>query len=148
MRRILVIVPLAALLWALESRNRPARAAALSTPPPWCLSTTDAHAAAILKVLRQLGTSTDSNWVKRREALELPTTPAADIVMLSDEVLCERASRAVDSQAITGPPLNAAVYLARFGTHYAVNAPNLRGGEWGSIDFFDSTLTFKAGLAW
>jgi hypothetical protein len=148
MRPILPILPLAALLGALGGSTNPAPAAERSSPPPWCLPTADAQAAAMLKTLQRLGSATDSGWVATRATLGVPPTAVQDIEVLDDEALCERASRAVDSQVITGPPLNAAVHLARFGAFYAVYPPSLEVGEWSSISFFDSSFAFKKALAW
>lgn len=148
MRPILMVLPLAAFIGIIGGRKPHMRTTEVLSPPPWCLDTTDSHAAAMQRVLRQLGTSSDSGWVVRRASLGLPVTPADSIVMLDDEVLCERASLAVDSQATTGPPAVGAVYLARFGNLYAVYPPSLQGGEWSGLVFFDSSFVFHGGLAW
>lgn len=119
--------------------------------PDWSflvLMPTDSGAIAMLSVLRKFGTSTDSDWVVRRNTIGIPPTPVEEIVMLDDESLCQRASQAVDSQLVDGSPLGGAVYLARFGDFYAVYPPTLHGGEWSSIGFFDSTFVLKKALAW
>jgi hypothetical protein len=43
--------------------------------------------------------------VVRRNTIGVPPTPVENIVMLDDESLCQRASQAVDSQLVDGPPL-------------------------------------------
>ena len=120
----------------------------LTAPPPWCLPTTDCGASAMLTTLKRFGTSPESDWVDVRNTIGVPQTPVEEIVMLDDESLCQRASQAVDSQLVDGPPLGEAVYLARFGDFYAVYPPSLHGGEWSSIGFFDSTFVLKKALAW
>ena len=146
MRTILLLLPLVGLTALADSRLSTRKP--LAAPPPWCLPTTDSGASAMLSVLRKFGTSTDSDWVVIRNTIGVPRTPVEEIVMLDDESLCQRASQAVDSQLVDGPPLGGAIYLARFGDFYAVYPPTLHGGEWSSIGFFDSTFVLKKALAW
>ena len=146
MHTILLLLPLVVLTALADSS--PSKRKPLSVPPPWCLPTTDSGASAMMSMLQKFGTSTDSDWVVIRNTIGVPPTPVEDIVMLDDETLCQRASQAVDSQLVDGPPLGEAVYLARFGDFYAVYPPTLHGGEWSSIGFFDSTFVLKKALAW
>lgn len=146
MRTALVIVPLVVFAVATGTASTQKRDA--PPPPPWCLSTTDSNARAMLRILQKFGSSTDSDWAVRRAAIGVPLTPVEAIRMLNDESLCERASKGVDSDLVSGPPLHQAVYLARFGEFYAAFPPGLDAGEWGLIGFFDSTFVFKKALAW
>ena len=147
MQRMLGILPLVALPGAIGGSTNLTPAAERSSPP-WCLPMADAQAAAMLKALQRLGSAADSGWGATRATIGVPPTAVEDIAMLDDEALCERASHAVDSQVVTGPPLNAAVHLALFGAFYAVYPPILEIGEWTASSFFDSSFVFKKALAW
>src|SRR5688500_1107943 len=111
-------VPLCALVltaWFSE----PAR----SAPPPWCLPLQDPEAGHLLVQTRHLATSTAETATELRDTLAaMPMVVPSEVALVSDELLCQRASAALDSFYYAAPQMKA-VYLARAGARFAIHPP-------------------------
>src|SRR5438105_3898948 len=82
-----------------------------------------------LQKLREVVSADDSDGVKIRKVLaELPRVDSADVALVTDARLCDRASKEVSRifDWIKGQPL----YLAKSGTYYVTFPPRVRVGEW------------------
>lgn len=103
-------------------------ATAAVRPPTqtYCFSPTTNVGPWFLMQVQDLGTSTDSVEVATRASLGLPATTLANIVAITNESKCLRASRAIDSASI-GVPVNSSIYLVQVGTHYMAFTPGPRG---------------------
>ena len=92
-------------------------------PPPWCMPTQDMQAQFLFVQTRYVATSVDETAAELRDSLAaMPMVPASEVELLSDEVLCQRASAALDSFYFDTPQAKA-VYLARAGQRYAIHPP-------------------------
>ena len=147
MRPLLIIVVTGACALSWSKGSATARPVTGNVPPPWCLPTSDPMASKLRNLLIAIGSSNENDWPTIRAANGLPVTAETDIQLIADEVVCERLSRALDTTAVEGSPLQAPVYAARFGALWAVHPPSLRGGEWGAVAFYDSTYGFRGGVA-
>lgn len=139
-RQLLAILACAPLLAAVVSAAS-ARPAAQGTPvEPWCVSSTDQTAQFMQATLVRLATSTDSITAAVRDSLaHMPVTLAADITMLSDEALCQRASASLDSSFFATPQASP-VYLARVGARYAIRPRDARAGEFSYLVYTDTAF--------
>lgn len=67
----------------------------------------------------------------------MPVTPEAEIVLVTDEAICERASKALDSMFFVSPEVSA-VYVVRLGSRYAIHPPGIVGSGWGYVVHTDT----------
>lgn len=115
---------------------------ARSTDPTmqWCRPTDDMVATFLHRYLVRIGTSPDSVTARMRDTLGIsaPLT-SSDIALVSDEVLCERASRALDSTFFEAPTA-ASVYMARIGPRYAIHPPGVQAGEFSFLVYTDTAF--------
>ena len=104
----------------------------------------DTSAEKFLLWTRQIASDTDSLGVELRTSVGVPTTRRADVHLVTDEALCQRASIAADSAGEVPSPSGGCVHVARIGTgYYAAHRVGWHAGEWGMVFFFDSTFAPK-----
>jgi hypothetical protein len=72
------------------------------------------------------GSSPDTSTANFRAAIHLRGTPAANIIAITDEKKCSRASRALDS-AVFRPARSSSLYLVQVGRDYMALPPNTIG---------------------
>jgi hypothetical protein len=137
---------------ALAASQPPARGAGAPTAPPvprrWCADTTDETSRFLLMKLRPLATSDDPLYAQGRDSLAaMPRVAASEVALVTDEALCERASRALDRGFYTRfytRPRAARVHLARAGSRYVIHPPDASMGEFGFLVFTDSAFRILA----
>jgi hypothetical protein len=83
----------------------------------FCNPLTDSTGAQFLVQAQAYGVSTMKVYVDSRSTLGIPSVPISQVVGVTDEAKCQRASRAVDSVNI-GAPNGDGLYLVAVGTHY------------------------------
>lgn len=104
----------------------------------FCNPLTDPTGAAFLVQAQGYGVSTIKVFVYARSQLGIPSVPISQVVGVTDESKCQRASRAVDSVNI-GAPRGDALYLVAVGTHYLA----LPATKDGIIVHLDNLFTVK-----
>ena len=113
--------------------------------PPWCLAPTDtATANRIVRRIRGIASSTDSLYSALRDSLGfMPQVAPQQVVAVTDEATCRKASRTLDTELFVSAQL-AAVHLTKVGSWYAIIAPGSRLGEFTPAVWTDNKWTKKA----
>ena len=83
----------------------------------FCNPLTDTTGAIFLAKAQSYGASTWKVYVDSRSTLGIPSVPISQVLGVTDESKCQRASQAVDSINI-GAPRGGGLYLVAVGTHY------------------------------
>jgi hypothetical protein len=112
-----------------------------------CLADTGWVAEARLQKLREVMTADDSDAVHIRKVLaELPRVDSADVALIADAALCDRASKEVSRiyDWMKGRPL----YVARAGTCYVAFPPRVKLGEWGVAVYMNRDFQTVAVSVW
>jgi hypothetical protein len=105
----------------------------------------DTLSTDILNEVIAITTTSDSLL---RTALEVPATTPSQIGLVTDEAICARAWRAVDSTVRATNPdalANATprrLYVVTVGSFKAVVDPDAQVGEWFPMYFFDAAWTY------
>jgi len=112
-----------------------------------CLADTGWIATVRLQKLREVATDPDSEAIHIRQVLaQLPRVDSAQIALVTDSILCQRANDEVGRiyDWTKGKPL----YLARAGTWYVAFPPTVRLGEWGLAVYLDREFKAVALSVW
>ena len=89
-----------------------------------------------------------------RVSLEVPRVRKSQVYLVTNEAVCTRAWRAVDSTVKATNPRAPAksvqrpLYVFRVGSYTAVSDPRTYAGEWAPIYFFDEKWTYVNSLAY
>jgi hypothetical protein len=129
------IVIMAAFSGGRTTRESPVVARAMLQ---FCNPLTDTTGAVFLVKAQSYGASTWKVYVNSRSTLGIPSVPISQVVGVTDESKCQRASQAVDSVHI-GAPKAGALYLVAVGTHYLA----LPATTDGVIVHYDNLFTVK-----
>ena len=112
-----------------------------------CLADTGWVAEARLQKLREVVTADESDAIHIRLVLaDLPRVDSADVALVSDAALCDRASKEVSRiyDWMKGRPL----YVARAGTFYVAFPPHVQLGEWGVAVYLNRDFQAVAVSVW
>lgn len=102
--------------------------------------------------LQQVADTGNTEYTVLRSKLHAPATPAAQVVLVSDDSACARARQALDSLIHATNPNAAnplpqrALYVIKIGSITAVNDPNGRAGEYSPIVFFNPQWSFLGNM--
>ena len=105
----------------------------------------DAVASRHVAEFQALITSVKPKDVSYRQLLGLSATKASDVSYVTDERTCNKAVAALDALWGT-PPSERQVYVYRIGTDFAVEDPQVRGGEYKQITIFDRRWSRKSNM--
>ncbi len=107
-----------------------------------CLPADDVSANDIAW-LTLVATSSDSEYVARRQRYGIPSTQANKISYVTDEAVCVQAAAAYQQAVGTAPPPGGRhVYVIKVNTVYVVRDPLELAGEWGINVVFDKNFVF------
>jgi hypothetical protein len=130
---------------------RSARAATTRQATPFCLPA-DSHSAHIKAYLDTLFTDMSDDAVELRDSLTSGVVDTSQIVLVTNDSLCERASHQLDS-LFQNPITNTPVYLFRIDTIYATVQAGLRSYQNTPLTFWGSDLSHRTyrkmwGITW
>lgn len=110
----------------------------------WCKPSSDVSAQLLLASTKQIASDTSSYWAEVRDSLaSMPLTPISGIALVTDETLCLRASRMLDS-ALFEVPQNSPVYMVRVGQRYGIVPTVVQLGDAGLIVYADTAFVILA----
>ena len=143
MRRSIVLLVLLAggLACALQ---RPRFAVGGRVPGTWCVPDTGLMERILFDAVATMTSSRGEIPTDVRKRVGVPAVERAEVTRVTDEVQCERASRAMaaqffDPDAAGGPHLEP-VHLFRTGPRWVVVPRDSWAGEWAPAVHFDSTF--------
>jgi len=131
--RITAFLSAVALLYTSEASGHSVPEAA------WCAPTGTVQSLHVLQYLRRLATGTDSSAILARAAIDMQPIAQSEVVMITDEAICRRASAALDSFFFVAPE-SASVFLVRLGSRYAIHPPGYRVESFGYMIHTDSAF--------
>jgi hypothetical protein len=109
--------------------------------PPWCLAAAQPDLSRFMhqKILMFATAAPDDSTMAdaRAAAGNMPITPAAQVTVVTDEVTCRKASRALDDWFWTTAQ-GAGVHLVKVGQRYVILAPGANRGEFHEVAYTDS----------
>ena len=100
---------------------------AQTTPPlrssPWCADTTGIAARFMRAKLEMIVSGSDPLFAQGRDSLgSLPHVPASSVHFVTNESVCERASRMLDT-AFFAQPRQASIHVMQAGDRYVLHPP-------------------------
>lgn len=101
----------------------------------------DGSSANEVAWLTVVATSSDSQYLVRRQRYGIPSTQANKIYYVTDEAVCVAAAAAYQQAAGTQPSAgDRQVYVVKVGNVYVVRDPDEVNGEWGTSMVFDKNF--------
>lgn len=118
----------------------PARAQTMSTCRP-----SDVDAQRMLRSLRELVVSTQSDRVQLRNAFLLKAIDSTNVVLVTDNAVCAKVATGINT-FLTTPNLFRHLYVVRVGNDFAAKDPGHPWGEWWPTITLDSQFRYKSSV--
>lgn len=98
----------------------------------------DDRSEFMLNTLKNMMVTTDGHVRASRDFEGIPAVDSADVVLVTDERICDKALRAYNEGVPSGVQGSTSVYVVQVGDAYVVLDPTRMAGEWAIEMVMDS----------